>query len=279
MTKIDLQDLHNVILEIALDFDNFCKENNITYYLMGGSALGAMRHKGFIPWDDDFDVFMDRDNYLEFIKVARSKLDTSKYYFQEEDTEEWPLFFSKIRMNNTTFIEKDVVDRKMHHGIYIDIMCLNYTYNNKLLRYFQYIVARILSSSALSKKGYITKSKTKKMILVISRFLTFGPLKNILLKIVRVKKPKKSNLIAHFFGRAPFSKTTFLASYLSIPKHVLFNGLLLPVPKEVEKYLAIRYGNKYMELPSKKEKDKYPSHAYIVDTKKSYKDYIHDEYL
>ena len=279
MTKIELQDLHNVILEIALDFDIFCKENNIIYYLMGGSALGAMRHKGFIPWDDDFDVFMDRDNYLEFVKVARSKLDTSKYYFQEEDTEEWPLFFSKIRMNNTTFIEKDVVDRKMHHGIYIDVMCLNHTYNNKMLRYFQYIVARILSSSALNKKGYITKSKTKKMILVVSSFLTFGPFKNILLKMVRIKKSKKSNLIGHFFGRAPFSKTTFPASYLSTPKYVLFDRLLLPVPKDVERYLEIRYGNKYMELPSKKEKDKYPSHAYIVDTKKSYKNYINDEYL
>lgn len=276
MTKMELQDLHNVILEIALDFDNFCKENDITYYLMGGSALGAIRHQGFIPWDDDFDVFMDRENYLKFIQVAKSKLDTNKYYFQEEDTEEWPLFFSKIRMNNTTFIEKDVADRKMHHGIYIDIMCLNYTYNNKLLRYFQYIVARILSSSALSKKGYITKSKTKKMILAISRLLTFGPLKNILLKMVRVKKPKKLNLIAHFFGRAPFSKTTFPVTFLSTPRYTSFENLLLPVPKEVEKYLVIRYGNKYMELPSKEEKDKYPSHAYIVDTNKSYKNYIHD---
>jgi len=279
MTKIELQDLHDVILEIALDFDSFCKESDITYYLMGGSALGAMRHQGFIPWDDDFDVFMDRGNYLKFIQVAKNKLDTSKYYFQEEDTEEWPLFFSKIRMNNTTFIEKDVVGRKMHHGIFIDIMCLNYTYNNKLLRYFQYIAARILSSSALSKKGYITTSKTKKMILVISRFLTFGPLKNTLLKIVRVKKSKKSNLIAHFFGRAPFLKTTFPVTFLLTPRYIPFEDLLLPVPNDVERYLAIRYGNKYMELPSKKEKDKYPSHAYIVDTKKSYKDYIHDESL
>ena len=277
MTKTDLLNLHDIILEIALNFDNFCKENNITYYLMGGSALGAIRHKGFIPWDDDFDVFMDRDNYLKFIKVAKTKLDTNKYYFQEEGTVEWPLFFSKIRMNNTTFIEKDVVGRKMHHGIYIDIMCLNYTYNNKLLRYFQYIVARILSSSALSKKGYITTSKTKKMIVVISRFLTFGPLKNILLKMVRIKKSNKSNLIAHFFGRAPFSKTTFPVAFLSTPRYVLFEDFLLPVPKEVEKYLAIRYGSMYMELPSKEVRDKYPSHAYIVDTKKSYKEYIYDQ--
>ena len=66
MTNIELKELQQVILEIALDFNIFCLENNITYYLMGGSALGAMRHKGFIPWDDDFDVFMDSDNYFKF---------------------------------------------------------------------------------------------------------------------------------------------------------------------------------------------------------------------
>ena len=66
MTNIELKELQQVILEIALDFNAFCSENNITYYLMGGSALGAMRHKGFIPWDDDFDVFMDSDNYFKF---------------------------------------------------------------------------------------------------------------------------------------------------------------------------------------------------------------------
>jgi len=275
--NVKLEELHQKIIEIASDFDTFCKENDITYYLMGGSALGAIRHNGFIPWDDDFDVFMDRDNYLKFLKFAKINLDTNKYYFQEEDTEEWPLYFSKIRMNNTTFIEKDVMQRKMHHGIFMDIMCLNYTYKNNFLRYSQYIAARILSSSAISRKGYITNSRTKKLILVISRLLTFGPLKNILLMMVRIKKPKNSNLIAHFFGRAPFSKTSFSASYLSIPRRVSFNGIMLPVPREVEKYLAVRYGSDYMKMPSEKEKDKYPSHAYIIDTKKSYKDYIYDE--
>ena len=58
-------------MTIAKDFEIFCKENEITYYLMGGSALGAMRHQGFIPWDDDYDVFMDSDNYFKFIEVAK----------------------------------------------------------------------------------------------------------------------------------------------------------------------------------------------------------------
>jgi lipopolysaccharide cholinephosphotransferase len=277
MTNIELKELQQVILEIALDFNAFCSENNITYYLMGGSALGAMRHKGFIPWDDDFDVFMDSDNYFKFLKKARSKLNTDKYYFQEENTKEWPLFFSKVRMNNTTFIEKDVATRRMHHGIYIDVMCLNYAFENKFLRRVQYLSARILSSSALSKKGYITNSKIKKILLLASRVLTAGPLKNMLLSFVRINNSNKTSLVGHFFGRAPFPKTTFPVDFLSEPRCTSFEGISLPVPKEVEKYLVVRYGNKYMELPSKEEMAKYPSHAHIVDTKKSYKNYIYDE--
>jgi lipopolysaccharide cholinephosphotransferase len=274
MEKEKLNSLHKVILEIALDFDIFCKENNIIYYLMGGSALGAMRHQGFIPWDDDFDVFMDRDNYLKFIRVAKSKLDTKKYYFQEEDTNEWPLFFSKIRMNNTTFIEKDVAHRVMHHGIYIDIMCLNNAFENKLLRYFQYLSARFLSASVLGRRGYSTKSIFKGLAIKISSIVIIGFIKKSLLKFVRSQNLERSKLVGHFFGRAPFSKTTFLTSYLSTPRYVMFNELLLPVPKDVEKYLEVRYGGEWMNHPSQKEINKYPSHAYITDTKKDYKHYL-----
>ena len=162
MNKKELKLLHNKIIEIAEYFDTFCNENNIRYYLMGGTALGAIRHKGFIPWDDDFDVFMDYDNYSRFLNIVDSKIDKKLFYFQKECTEEWPLYFSKLRMNNTTFIEKDVKNRIMHHGIYIDIMCLNSTPNNKISRYFQYCSARALNARALFEKGYITKSFIKK---------------------------------------------------------------------------------------------------------------------
>ena len=156
-------------------FDYFCAENKITYYLMGGSALGAIRHKGFIPWDDDFDVFMDNENYHKFCKAASNKLDTDLFYFQKENTKEWPLFFSKIRMNGTTMIEKDVVGRAMHHGIYIDVMCLNKTVKSKAFRYVQYLAARILSATALSKNGYVTTSFVKRFLLMIVQVFSCMP--------------------------------------------------------------------------------------------------------
>ena len=112
MSKVKIEDIQDKLLEIAVYFDAFCKSNNVVYYLMGGSALGAIRHKGFIPWDDDIDVFMTYENYIKFFNACELSLDTDNYYLQKENTSEWPLFFSKLRMNGTTFIEEDTKDRK-----------------------------------------------------------------------------------------------------------------------------------------------------------------------
>ena len=273
MNDIELKQLHNKILEIAEYFDTFCKENGIVYYLMGGTALGAMRHEGFIPWDDDFDVFMDSKNYNRLLEIVEEKLDKDRFYFQKEDTEEWGLYFSKIRMNGTTFIEKDLKDRDMHHGIYIDIMCLNNTSESKFIRYIQYFSARILNTKVLATRGYQTNSRVKKIFLSIAKYTITDSIKNILLKIVRGLNNKDTKFIGHFFGRAPFKKTSFPREYLYEPRYVKFEHLTLPVVKSVEKYLKVRYGDRYRELPSEEEKAKYPSHAYIVNVSKSYKEF------
>jgi len=273
MNDIELKQLHGKILEIAEYFDNFCKENGIVYYLMGGTALGAMRHGGFIPWDDDFDVFMDSKNYNRLLEIVDNKLDKKRFYFQREDTEEWGLYFSKIRMNGTTFIEKDLKDIDMHHGIYIDIMCLNSTSESKLIRYIQYFSARVLNTRVLATRGYETNSKIKKLFLSIAKYTITDSIQKILLKIVRGLNSRDTKFIGHFFGRAPFKKTSFPIKYLGKQRYVKFEHLNLPVAQNVEEYLKVRYGDRYMELPSEEEKAKYPSHAYIVDVSKSYKEF------
>ena len=139
----------------------------------------------------------------------------------------------------------------------------------------QYFSAKILSASVLGKRGYTTNSVTKKVILKVASVAVFGFIKTCLLRFVRSQNSKNSKKVGHFFGRAPFSRTTFQASYLSTPRYVDFDGLLLPVPKDVEKYLEIRYGADWMGQPSQKVIDSYPSHAYITDTKKDYSYYLY----
>ncbi|MCF7906872.1 LicD family protein [Patescibacteria group bacterium] len=272
MTK-NIKDLQSKILEIAKYLDKFCKENEITYYLMGGSALGAMRHQGFIPWDDDFDVFMTYKNYKKFIKACKVNLDTKNFHLQEENTEEWPMFFTKIRMNNTTFIEKGVENRKMHKGIYVDIMCLNNVSSNYIYRYLQYLCARILTAQTLAERGYKTNNKKKKIAIHIAKKIIKKPIKKILIKFVRSLNKKKTKYVGHFFGKAEFKHTSFPKNYLGKPKFIKFADTFLPVPNKVKQYLKLRYGNDFMKMPGEKIKKKYPIHAEFIDLEKDYKYY------
>ena len=268
--KIEIQ---YKILEIVKYFDSFCKKNKIEYYLMGGSALGAVRHRGFIPWDDDFDVFMTFDNYSKFIEIAQEKLNKEKYYLQKENTTEWPLYFTKLRLNGTTFIEEDTQNRKMHKGFYIDIMCLNNVSNNRFLRYLQYLSARILTIKSLYIRGYKTNNMLKKISLfIINKFLT-NKGSELLISYVRSFNNKNTKYVGHFFGRAKYKNSFFKSKYLGKPKYLKFSNLILPVPKNVEKYLEIRYGTNFMEMPDDKTKSLYPSHFIFADTNKDYLEY------
>lgn len=154
----NIKKLQNKLFETAIYFDNFCSEYNIKYFLAEGTALGAVRHKDFIPWDDDFDIFMLYEDYNKFIDLAEKHLDKQRFYLQKENTNELPLYLTKIRMNDTTFIEKYKFDREMHLGIFIDIFCLNNIADNKIIRNIQYFSSRLLNKKAAVQMGL--KGKT-----------------------------------------------------------------------------------------------------------------------
>lgn len=265
MTSPDLKALQRILTMIASDIDVFCREHGIVYYLMGGTALGAMRHGGFIPWDDDFDIFMDRANYKKFLAACESSLDTDKYYLQREDTAEWPLFFSKIRLNETLYVERTEDVDRMHSGLYIDVMCLHNVFSNTFMRRLQFYCARVLSAIALSHRGYETTSGVKKMALTVAHALGRPPVKRLLLRFVRSLDGTKTDMVGHFFGRAPFHKTSFPRSLLGEPRRVPFEDIELPVAHDVEGYLKARFGPRYMEMPDQKTLDAYPSHLLSYD--------------
>lgn len=115
-----MNDLQNRELEILKEFDRVCKKNNLNYTISSGTMLGAVRHKGFIPWDDDIDVMMPTKDYKRFCKVAPKELG-DKFFWQTSYTDHWYAAFGKLRMNGTTAIEKDMEHCNFHQGIWIDV--------------------------------------------------------------------------------------------------------------------------------------------------------------
>ena len=274
-TEYTVRDIQNQILAIIKDIDAFCRENGITYYLMGGSALGAMRHEGFIPWDDDLDIFMTHDNYVRFLDLFEKKCDKKKYYLQKENTTEWPLFLSRVCLNGTTLVSDLFKNNMMqHHTVFIDIMCLYSAPKNMLARWVQYMMAQLLRVNALALCDCPNKSFIKRIALRISKIVVNPISRPLLMKYVCRYENRKTEYVAHYFGRARFRYTSFPREYLGKPRYVTFEDVKLPVFENVEGYLTTRFGTDWMKIPDQKTRDKYQIHGDFVDLKRDYTEYM-----
>lgn len=268
------KDIQETLIGILKDIDSFCKENKIEYYLMGGSALGAMRHKGFIPWDDDIDLFMTYENYHKFINLFKENT-IPGYYLEEENTDIWPLFITQVKKNGTTLINKQWENNKnMHCGIAVDIMCLYSAPNNDILRRIQYTMAMCLKVNALARVGYQADGIGKKIIMALSKIIVNDLTRPFFINYVSRYEKKNTDYYGHFFGRARYKYTSFPKSYVGKQRYVEFENTKFPVFENVEKYLETRYGSKWGEMPDKDTLAQYPAHASFVDLETDYREYI-----
>lgn len=123
METVSTAELQQKMLEILLYFDGFCRDNGLMYYLCGGGLIGAVRHHGFIPWDDDIDLFMPREDYERLAKIWAEKADTSRYAYCRTDRDHvYHDGGASIRDVNTTEINRHSVDEDICHGIALEIM-------------------------------------------------------------------------------------------------------------------------------------------------------------
>lgn len=246
-------------LEILDEIVRICDKFNLKYYLAGGTLLGAVRHQGFIPWDDDIDISMPRSDYEKFIKIAPKEL-SNKYFLDSYETNKkyWQPF-AKVRKNNTIMLEKVVENYNTHHGIWVDIFPIDNLDADKMdqVNIIKDKYEKLFTLIAV-KLGinYYNENKIKKKIL--SALLFFVPKKiltNKLTKLISSNKNEKSKYLICYCGFYinNMEKERNNRSDIFPLKKIEFEGKKYNCPNNCDKYLKDKYGN-YMELP--KEEDR-----------------------
>lgn len=266
----DIRKLQLEQLKMLFEVDRICKKYGLKYMLFAGTCLGAVRHKGFIPWDDDLDVIMLREDYDKFLDAAERELDIDTYYMQKEYSEHWMGCFSKIRKNNTAFMEKVIPkDSEQHQGIYIDIFPCDNLSDSKLVARLQFLASKIVIAKCLTKKGYITYSSIKKVFMALCKLLPFELFKKLAMK----RKAANSKYVHSFFAASrSFRKSVYPRKWFTETKQLSFEGADYPVSAYYDDLLKVLYGD-YMTLPSAEDR-KCKIHAVLVDFDNSYERYI-----
>ena len=244
--------LQLVILSIAKDIDCLCRENGITYYLVGGSAIGAIRHQGFIPWDDDLDIIMDAENYERFISTCRQKLDKEKYFFQEGGAD-WPLPFSKVKLRGTHLNEYEGSNNEDTNGIYVDIFKMDNVSNNSIVARWQYLCGKLYLSYQLSIRTYKSASLNKRLLMALSFPLKYTPIRKWVLKQTTKFNNIETDYYGFFFGRTRYHNSIVRKDLYGTPLYVKFEDAMLPVPQHYHEYLTHMFGD-YMKLPPEEQR-------------------------
>lgn len=273
MGEFSLRDLQHEEFEILLEIDRICKKHNIKYFLNAGTLLGAVRHKGFIPWDDDIDICMPLKDYKKFKKISKKELNES-YFLQSYDTDLTSIWYTKVRKNGTTAIETGGSDKPFHQGIWVDVFPLIGVKDDP--HWLKSIAARAAFAKKLlsRKNSYISESKNLSVLKKLHKFVPLEALR-LFAKMVYMTTFKSHE--NYEFCYCLWAQKKFKAKYKSAlfneSCEVEFEGFMFPSPKNWDEYLTIEYGD-YMTPPPPEKRNGGFHTLEIIDLKKDYKYYV-----
>lgn len=223
------------MLDMLKYFDSLCRENGIRYWLSSGTCIGAVRHHGFIPWDDDADVEMLREDYLKLLKIFK---ETEQYVLQTKDNDPYYVApYAKLR-DKKSYIEEHGQDCNYNYrGIYVDIFVLEksngflaYIYHRLMWKILMY--GSNIENSSLAKSLFYLYKKTFYASITIVRFL-FGKI--------------PGNKLIHTYGSGFYRNIRHMEDLFPLT-YCEFEDSQFPIPGKYDSYLRGIYGD-YMKLP------------------------------
>lgn len=259
-TNSTLRRLQLVLLDMLLEVDRVCKKNDIKYSLIGGTLLGAVRHGGFIPWDDDLDIMMFGDEYLRFREACKRDLDTEKYFFQDHTTDpHYRWGYGRIRRKNSEFIRVGQEHMKMQTGIFLDIFPRDNVPDFPPLRALHAASCFCIRKLLYAEAGTVTGKNA--FIRGWYRLLNHIP--------ARVVFRWRDNLAAYWNRRpckmvrtytfpTPKGKFGYDRKRYEELAPIEFEGYWFPGVKDYDGYLTYKYGD-YMTLPPPEKRHWHPA--------------------
>ncbi|MBR1422039.1 MAG: LicD family protein [Ruminococcus sp.] len=252
-----LQGLHKRLFECLDEFDRICRENDIRYFLGGGSLLGAARYNDIIPWDDDMDVMMTRDDYEKFLSAVNKSIDRDKFFFQSSETDpKYHSIFTKIRLNGTKYVTEFSKDHyHLHEGIFIDIFVHDKTSDIKLLRklhVFLTLFARSMVFNKWADKPMHFYGKFPRICSLVTKLIRrtdMKTLERIQHRVVTMFDGRDTHYLYDGTGEH-LRHGGFPASWLADVKYLKFGSKKYPVPAEFDKYLRYSYGDYKKPIPA-----------------------------
>ena len=273
----EMQQLRTVLVGMLKNIDAVCKKYKLRYMLGYGSCLGAVRHGGFIPWDDDLDLLMPREDLKKFLNIFETELGDKYEYTAPNTSKESKNNFTKIYKKGTLLLEITDPHSPFPHGIYIDIFPLDYVPTNLIIRFIKGHVCNFLCKVAVSVfyAQYSSMELTQFMRQNKRMYFTFR-LRQLFGKICSVishktwvnwadnfKEYKKTSLLT---DGGNYFKRIMPVDYLFPTIEGEFSGQKVYLPHRPHLYLQQVYGKDYMQLPPEEKREQHFILSFNIDS-------------
>lgn len=271
-SEFNLRKLQLTQLEILKVIDKFCRENQIRYSLYAGSLLGAVRHKGFIPWDDDLDICMARSEYNKFIKKWTEQK-PSGYILQNKETEpDFTQSFTKIRKDHTAFLQSMDNGGKYHKGIFVDIFPIDRMPEEGMRRkHFQFrcMLYQLYTREFIpSKSQGIVKCLAAVLLKLSSQEQRYQKRIKLLGKITENNDNHSLNTAA--IETVESMKTEFPSDMLDSYTYLKFEDGEFMCFEKWDEHLRCKFGD-YMEMPPESQRV-WKHHPVVLDFERNYEE-------
>ena len=269
-TEEELKTLHQELYKILDEIVRICNLHDIPYFIQGGTAIGAFFENAILPWDDDIDIGMTRENYNRFLEVAPREL-SNDYFMQHLYTDaKTPYYFTKIKKNNTLFVEENFKHLPIHHGIFIDVFPFDKVPNNKTLQKIQRTVSNFFNCCFMGKEIWMWKHAGKCEIDNPTNRSFFPCLMN---RIVSTLFTKKSIYKALSFSQSCFNgqqsqyynMVLMPRDHISVesienPQMMKFGDSMVCAPSDLETYLKRHYPGLKRHIPKEEQQNHRPTY-------------------